>query len=275
MKLDSSWKLASPAQELKDRQLHFWSFSIEPEAWGLEEVARCLSDDELKRASRFYFAPDRLHFILARGLLRRLLASYLKVEPSSLAFNYGPNGKPRLAPPFNQSGLQFNLAHSGGRAVVALGKGIEVGVDLEHLRNFADMDAVAECFFSRGEVNALRPLGGLEKPRHFYSLWTCKEAYLKACGEGLIDSLQNIEVELSEEKGYLRFLGSEQDRCFAWPIHRFEPMHGYLAAVTASGAISGIQCFDWLNAAGIAAGDSLAADTVFFSGDLASVHSLT
>src|SRR5215472_2261792 len=44
--------------------------------------------------------------------------------------------------------IEFNLSHSGSRALLAFTRGREVGVDIEQIRNNLDFEALARRFFS-------------------------------------------------------------------------------------------------------------------------------
>lgn len=76
------------------------------------------------------------------------------------------------------------LTHSGGHAVVGLAPADWlIGVDLEERkpRRFRDM---ADWFCDADEAACLDRLGpGEAGLRHFYRLWTVKEALIKACDE--------------------------------------------------------------------------------------------
>src|SRR4051812_42086336 len=56
-----------------------------------------LSPDEQERATRFQFEKDRAQYIIARGILRSILARYLQTAPEKLRFRYNQYGKPSLA----------------------------------------------------------------------------------------------------------------------------------------------------------------------------------
>ena len=88
--------------------------------------------DELTRANRFHFTKDRNHFVVARGLLRNLLAAYLGVNCAELRFSYGAQGKPFLLLD-GQAQINFNISHSDGRAAFAFTRGRDLGVDLSHV----------------------------------------------------------------------------------------------------------------------------------------------
>src|SRR5687767_4036845 len=89
--------LPSDLPNLSRSTVDVWSFSLEPEDWDFNALAKTLRDDELMRAGRFFFDPDRNHFIVGRGLLRVLLGHYLQMEPEKIRFQYGHRGKPRIA----------------------------------------------------------------------------------------------------------------------------------------------------------------------------------
>src|SRR5207302_4319364 len=82
--------------------------------------ARLLSDLERARAGRFAFEPDRNRFIVARALLRQLLAARLGVRPEAVELASGARGKPALAGRFATSDLRFNVSHCKDVAVYAL-----------------------------------------------------------------------------------------------------------------------------------------------------------
>src|SRR4029077_4829579 len=77
--------------------------------------AALLSDQERARAGRFAFEPDRRRFIVARALLRQLLAARLGVRPEAIELAAGARGKPGLAGRFSPSplGVHVSPAHEG------------------------------------------------------------------------------------------------------------------------------------------------------------------
>src|ERR1043165_1474200 len=92
-----------------------WGLNLDQPESPFEELESLLSADEIARASRFRFDRDRLRFIAARGLLRRVLARYCERDAAQLAFSYSPHGKPALQS--NAHHIRFNLSHSDGLAV--------------------------------------------------------------------------------------------------------------------------------------------------------------
>lgn len=99
MKL-ASWAIPLPTQPLNlfPAEVHVWRAGLALDAGELERLQKVLSPDEQARARRFCFEKDRQRFIASRGILREILARYLKLDPARLAFSYGRFGKPSLAP---------------------------------------------------------------------------------------------------------------------------------------------------------------------------------
>ena len=95
----------------------------------------------------------------------------------------GETGRPSLAPPFAATGLHFNLAHTHGLVVLAAGRVAGVGVDVEALGKRVRLE-VAERYFSAAEVAELSALPVDARAARFLRLWTLKESYLKATGQG-------------------------------------------------------------------------------------------
>jgi|GEM_PF-682787 len=154
-----------------------------------------LSEDECDRAGRFVFELDRVRYIAARGILRRLLGGYLNIDPAEIRFSYGACGKPELAGLFAER-LRFNISHAGNWAVYAISGGREVGIDIELLRNDIPWQQLASLVFSPNEQAEFAEIPLHEKATAFLRGWTRKEAYVKGRGEGLSLALESFDVPL-------------------------------------------------------------------------------
>jgi 4'-phosphopantetheinyl transferase len=80
------------------REVHLWIIRLEASDDNFARSLAWLSPQELARAERFHFPRHRKAFVLGRAALRGLLASYLGTDAAEIAFTYGPQGKPALAP---------------------------------------------------------------------------------------------------------------------------------------------------------------------------------
>ena len=212
-------------------EVHVWFADIDRASDADRQV---LSLDERTRADRFRFERDRDRFTAARATLRRMLAFYLGDEPRRYEFGYGEQGKPFLAGTFAASRLEFNLAHAQGLAAYAFGSGRRVGVDIEVVRPMADADEIAGRFFSAREAEDLRGVRAEEKSGAFFNVWTRKEAFVKAVGEGLSYPLDRFEVSLGAS-GRLTKVEVSSVGPDDWSLVEVEAPPGHVAAVAAAG----------------------------------------
>ncbi len=185
---------------LEENEIHLWHATLDLQPPGIQDLQRTLTMDEYRRAGRFRLHRDRNRFIVARGLLRVILACYLHENPAHLRFCYSPYGKPALATKPAGDTLNFNLSHSDGIALYAVTRGRELGVDLERIRPDRADENVAEQFFSPREMAALRALPPNARPEAFFACWTRKEAYIKATGDGFTIPLNQFSVSISGEE---------------------------------------------------------------------------
>ena len=156
-----------------------------PEGELLDRWSRALSDRERERIARFVRSEDRHLHLLAHVLKRAVLASCTGRDPAALAFEEGPHGRPELRDRRRYGDLRFNLSHTRGLAALALSFGAPCGIDVEHPERGSSPLHLADRVLSADERAALLVLPEEERIQHFYRLWTLKEAWLKATGEGI------------------------------------------------------------------------------------------
>ena len=107
-------------------------------------------------------------------------------------FEYGDHGKPRLSTaPID---IRFNVSRSGEKALIACTPGREIGVDLEWSGRELEVEELANRFFANGEIEKLRKFPPDQKQTAFLRCWTCKEAFVKAVGQGLSMGLKDFDV---------------------------------------------------------------------------------
>ncbi|MGC0151281.1 4'-phosphopantetheinyl transferase family protein [Chromobacterium vaccinii] len=186
-----------------------------------------LSPAERLHAGRFFRPRDGARYAAARNALRHLLAAALDADPAELAFAAESGGKPWL--PAHPE-LGFNLSHSGDAALVALARGLRLGVDLEQRRRDGrelEWRGIAESYFSARERLTL---DGGDATRRFLRMWTAKEAVLKAMGSGL-SALADVEIAL-DQADRPRLLSAHRDQ---WRLQALETEDGHAAALAHDG----------------------------------------
>jgi 4'-phosphopantetheinyl transferase len=207
---------------------------------GADRFRPLLSADERARADRFRFAPDRTRFTVARGVLRGLLGARLGVAPAAVGFAYGAHGKPAIASPPTGAWLRFNVSHSGDVALVALARDRDVGVDVERIRPDVRSDDLARRFFSPRENAVLAALPDEARRLAFFRIWTAKEAFVKATGEGVARGLAGFDVVDAAGAPQLRL-----DEPAQWSLRDLSVAPGYAAAVVAEGVPDEVVVVPW------------------------------
>jgi 4'-phosphopantetheinyl transferase len=221
-------------------QVHIWQASLDRSEQTIAQLAQLLAVDEQQRAERFRFEKDRKKFIVARGLLRSILAQYLELPPEQVQFAYGHRGKPTLVNPHAAGELWFNVSHSQDMALYAIGLNRPIGIDLEYVRAI-DAAALSHRFFSPAEAALITALSGAEQYRCFFRGWTQKEAYLKATGDGL-GGLESVEVSLVEPMGLVKING-DSDIAAQWSVRAIGVNADYIAALVVKGTQPDIHYF--------------------------------
>lgn len=149
-----------------------------------------LEDVEKRRAGDISNRYARHEFVKTRALLRLLLSKHTGQPASSLRFATGASGKPVL---LGSHGVHFNVSHSDGTALIAVAS-TEVGIDIERIEGSVDYAGVAESVFSCSEIEVLHDAPAARRGEVFFSIWTRKEAYLKATGAGFSSDLPSISA---------------------------------------------------------------------------------
>lgn len=156
-----------------------------------------LESAEQARADRFRDAADRETWTAAHALKRALLASATAVPAAAWRFVAGVHGKPAIDPQLNHPRLRFNLSHTRGLVVCALGLDFDMGVDVESFAEDRAVLEIAESCFAPAELALLRGSEPARQSETFTRLWTLKEAYIKATGRGLNCPLDGFAFALA------------------------------------------------------------------------------
>ncbi|CAN5897226.1 N/A [soil metagenome] len=194
------------------------------------ELWAVLSAAEQQRAERFRHAADRRRSVVARGVLRMLLAEALNCVPSELEFAETEHGKPVLhggrwrAP-------EFNVSHSGDWVLIALSGAGPVGVDVEEIRTVRELEAIATRYFAPAEALAIRSAPASRRLAAFFTCWTRKEAFVKALGTGMQTPLERFQVTAAEQAAALVSIEDSFEAAAEWTLLDVPPDDAYAAAV--------------------------------------------
>jgi 4'-phosphopantetheinyl transferase len=181
---------SSPPFQVTSGELHLWYVapddSFDGELLGSYEAL--LQPDERQRYGALKVERRRREYLVTRALVRCVLSRYYPDAPGDWRFRITAHGKPELDPPRD---LHFNLTNCNGLVACAVA-GCRVGVDAEPLSRAPAILDLAPRFLAEGEREALSQLDAPKRTDRAISLWTLKEAYVKARGLGLALPLRSF-----------------------------------------------------------------------------------
>lgn len=196
--MNEEWIRPPAPPVLAPGEAHVWLAHLPAAHDAREDLHALLTPEELERGRQFRTAALRERWQLARAILRLLLAQYTGGRAREIAFQLGAHGKPALAA---EAGLHFNTSHSGDDAAFAFTRAGGIGVDIEQVRGeMRRHEAIAQRFFTSGERAELAAVPEPERVRAFFKLWTRKEAFVKARGDGVFSGLEKFAVSLHEPR---------------------------------------------------------------------------
>ncbi|HET9819840.1 MAG TPA: 4'-phosphopantetheinyl transferase superfamily protein [Rhodanobacteraceae bacterium] len=207
------------------------------------EAAATRLDDASIHLWRLPYASSQ-----GRAPLLALIGAYLGKPASDVALVQDTHGKPKLAEGdgagTDGQQLEFNWSHSGNYALVALARGLALGVDIELLDKDLRSIEIARRFFDPVEADVVAALAPPARKRAFIGLWCAKEAVLKAAGEGLSFGLARLAFDRRTDTDWSLTrvdpaLGHKDD----WRLAGFEPAPGYRGALAWRGARRRIAAF--------------------------------
>ncbi|HKE13328.1 MAG TPA: alpha/beta fold hydrolase [Kofleriaceae bacterium] len=223
------------ALEALRREIHVWMIS--PEAASsparLTEYLALLSADERARHRRYLFENSRRQFLIGHALLRTTLSRYVDRDPGDWQFTSGAHGRPDLVDDGTLPPLRFNISHTDGLVVVAVGLGGEIGIDVEDLRRTTRAPDFAAEFLAGPEREVLAAAPPADRPARFFELWTLKESYLKARGLGLSLPLDSFWFRIERARIVASFLPAVEDDPETWQFMQTRPTDFHVMAVAA------------------------------------------
>ena len=215
--------------EPRDHAVRLWAMAIgdleEKDVSGWRAV---LDYAERARVERLAVARNRVEYIAAHALTRRVLSEATGEAPSAFRYQVGAKGKPVAVVYGRPAAIEFNLSHTNGLVAIAVSRLGPVGVDAEAIDRNVNL-AVADRYFFGAEGSWLAGLPPAGRAEGFLRLWTLKEAYIKATGRGLSQPLDEFWFEIDPPR--IRFTPAIADDEGAWRFDQRVLAGRFLVAV--------------------------------------------
>ncbi|WP_100656138.1 4'-phosphopantetheinyl transferase family protein [Alteromonas flava] len=177
--------------------------------------------------------------VVKQAFLRHILAQYHSgCAPTALSFSHNQHGKPFINSP--STALRFNLSHSGQWNAVAVCLMRNIGVDVEVIKPARRVKQIAQDYFHPQERDYLATLNDADVPRQFYSLWTLKEALVKAAGVGMSQPFNQFSVVAKPTDGANTWqLCTSASLCStSWAVQHFGVNEGVSLAIAVEDSLA-------------------------------------
>ena len=241
----TGWEQTPNDLRLTPKYVDVWRTPLDLPKAAIEDFADMLSCAERERADRFCFEAKRNEYVIARGLLRRILARTVGIDPKCLVFTYGAHGKPALDQEWQGRTISFNVSHSHNVALVAVSIERAVGVDVEQIKQNVECESLAQRFFSPNEWVQLMSLPKENRRQAFFNVWARKEAFIKAVGKGISLGLDQFDVSLRPgEPAALLATHWEAAEASRWSMVDLEVGDEYTSALAIEGRNFTLRCWE-------------------------------
>ena len=214
-------------------QAHVWF--VQPESIRdtavLQYAREVLDTGERKQLERFIRREDAHRYLVSHLLVRRTLSKYLDIAPSEWVFTRAAHGRPEIANP-NLPALRFNLTHTHGLSACIVTLSADCGVDAEFINANRHSTGIAGRMFSQTEVDRLQQLEGRDQVDYFFTLWTLREAYVKARGLGISFPMRKLTFTVENDRSIrVSFHPELADRSEDWQFQLLRPTPQHITAV--------------------------------------------
>ncbi|MFD5983833.1 4'-phosphopantetheinyl transferase family protein [Streptomyces cyaneofuscatus] len=161
-----------------------------------EEVLDALPVAVRDRAAASRFPPWRAEEYAASRTLLRALLREIGEDVAGGPVAARPSGRPYLP---GRPDLGVSLSHSSGWVAAAVGRGRDVGVDVQ--TPAAVGDRLLRLCCPPADAEALAGMPEARRRREFAWIFTVQEACVKAVGRGLSGRPWNVPVNLGQQAG--------------------------------------------------------------------------
>jgi 4'-phosphopantetheinyl transferase len=162
-----------------------------------ERCLRLLSHGERARHDRLAVPARRLELAAAHALLRLALADVTGTPAAAWRVRRDSMGRPLVEGP--RDGMHVSITHTPGLVACLVTQARVCGVDAEQVSPRVPYMRIAEQVFSPAELQQLRELDDAARIDRFFLLWSVKEAFAKARGDGLAAPLDKVDVALGDD----------------------------------------------------------------------------
>lgn len=196
----------------------------------LEELTRFISKEKKSKLQKLKHREDKLRSLIGEILVRYIIAENISIKSSDMIFATNIYGKPFLR---DYSDFHFNISHSGDYVLCAIDSK-PIGIDIEKVVPI-EYETIAPNFLTVKEISYIKREDFKNQINKFYEIWTIKESYVKAYGQGLNMCFKDFSVDYNNQEQATVIREEQYDEC---NIKSLNLEAGYKVAICSFNPIS-------------------------------------
>jgi len=171
--------------EAKPLQEYYILFAKIPEE---ETIPFLLQEAQIAKTEKYLHLEDQISYRFRHHLLNTIITSLTEKQISEIDYRLNEFGKPFI----KDLSFHFNISHTENSIAICIGPK-PMGIDIEMIRNTTLFEPVAVSQYHPNERTLVL---ANDNDVTFLSIWTRKEALLKAVGTGLNDELSKYDCTM-------------------------------------------------------------------------------
>lgn len=230
-------------QPITEGSIHLWIADLDAWKPHTPKLRELLSDQEIKRLDRLKIHSKKEEFLSSRGILRVILSLYTGEDPENVQLGSTSAGRPILP----GSPIQFNVSHSREMFICGIRVKGKIGLDIQEVYSISSLDKIINNFLSPAEYQYLENLPSSDtRQDQFFAIWTAKEAYLKAVGEGIKENFNLVSIipDSADLRTYRLVFPDTTSEEANWTIRSIDLVEGYSSALAYDGELKGLVRYE-------------------------------
>lgn len=179
---DAPWHLVRAAMDRRGNAVVHTTWGEWLTAVVADPALRPLLGRDWQRYRRTQDPTVRYRFVASRLATKYTAAAALGTEPAELDLAYRIGGRPYLR---SLDQIDVSLTHTDDVIAVGISRDGRIGVDIEPAGRRMSYELLKERMLTPAEREGLERLPEEERAARLLRVWTLKEAYTKALGQGL------------------------------------------------------------------------------------------
>lgn len=220
---------------LKEDDIYVYWANLDQPQGIVDNYQTLLCSDEIERISKYNTQVLRNRQVMSKSILRKMLSLYLKINAQEINLIHNNFGKPFVTSANETDSIKFNISHSENIGIFAFSLN-DLGIDIEKIKEYIEIDGIKEICFTDFEKRWYDNINNEYQLETFYKIWTIKEAFIKAIGQGF--SYPTLNIELTNELGnqiQIKKIYSNEYADSNYQVNTFSCIRGFIASIVYKG----------------------------------------